>query len=127
MSAPVVVVTGSTRGIGFHLASAFLQRGAKVVISGRTDTAVTKAVDALSGSVPGDVAGFSCDVTVAEQVEALLRSSEDRFGPVDIWINNAGTCNRIRPFEELSANELADVVNINIRGAQNGTLVALRA
>ncbi|MFO0553619.1 MAG: SDR family oxidoreductase [Polyangiaceae bacterium] len=126
----VVAITGSTRGIGFHLAKAFLERGCKVAVSGRTERAVADAVDQLAkerGELRASLAGVACDVTDGAAVDALLTATEARLGPVDIWINNAGTCNRIRPIEELSAAELGQVVDINVKGNMHGTLTALRA
>lgn len=123
----VVVVTGSTRGIGFGLAEAFLARGAAVMVTGRSDSAVENAVRALSGKPGGrNVHGQACDVTDATELQRLWDEAYARFGRVDHWINNAGTCNAIKPYAELSALEIASVLDTNVRGAMNGSLVALQ-
>src|SRR5688572_27871885 len=119
----VVVITGSTRGIGFGLARAFLERGCSVVVSGRTTEAVARSIERLGG---GDrLAGRACDVSDAGQVQALWDEAVRAFGRVDHWINNAGTCNRLRPFVELSPEEIAEVVQANVLGTMNGSHVAL--
>lgn len=123
----IVVVTGSTRGIGHGLADAFLARGGSVVITGRTQRAVDEAVTSLATRHPRErILGHACDVTDAARVQSLWDATVERFGAVDHWINNAGTCNAIRPYTELSAEEIASVLDINVRGAMNGSLVALK-
>lgn len=118
----VVVVTGSTRGIGLGLAEAFASRGCRVVVSGRTPNAVAEAVRKI-----GERAiGVPCDVSVAAQLEALWEAAVAKHGRVDVWINNAGFCNPIRPFEELSHEQIESVVDANVRGTMLGSHVALR-
>src|SRR5437868_1872544 len=87
----VIVITGSTRGIGLGMAREFLQRGQQVVISGRTPDSTANAVTQLSASYADRVVGQPCDVGDYAQVEALWDAAVARFGRVDIWINNAGT------------------------------------
>jgi NADP-dependent 3-hydroxy acid dehydrogenase YdfG len=66
-----VVITGSTRGIGYSLAEAFLERGCGVVISGRSSGAVNQVISKLAGSYTADLLyGFACDVTDFIQVKA---------------------------------------------------------
>ncbi len=84
----VVVITGATRGFGHALARALLARGAKVVISGRQQETVAAAAAALASE--GSVAGVACDVSVAAEVNALARAAVERFGRIDVWVNNAG-------------------------------------
>jgi NAD(P)-dependent dehydrogenase (short-subunit alcohol dehydrogenase family) len=118
----VVVITGSTRGIGRALARAFLERGCSVVISGRSEVAA-----AVAEMASERVAGHACDVTDAAQVQALWDAAVRAFGRVDCWINNAGTANRVRPTTELDPGELARVVEINLVGAMYGSRIALAA
>ena len=90
-SMKTIVITGSTRGIGYGLADAFLKLGCSVAISGRTQRNVDVAVANLSASHrPEQLMGFACDVARFEQVRALWNTTIVRFGKVDIWINNAG-------------------------------------
>src|SRR5262245_47710817 len=94
MSAPTVVVTGSTKGLGLGLARSFLDLGANVVVSGRGGDSVEAACAALRERFPeARILGRACDVGVYTDVRALWDAACDRFGAVDVWVNNAGTSN----------------------------------
>ena len=122
-----IVVTGSTRGIGYGLADSFLALGCAVTVSGRTSEAVEKAVARLSTKHKADrVFGHPCDVTDFEQVQALWDTAKAHFGKIDIWINNAGIGNSQMSFWELPAERIQAVVNTNLIGAMYGSKVALR-
>jgi NAD(P)-dependent dehydrogenase (short-subunit alcohol dehydrogenase family) len=122
-----IVITGSTRGIGYGLADAFLALGCNVVISGRKPEAVEEAAARLAqGHKTEQVLGQSCEVTDYAQVEALWDASTLRFGRVDIWINNAGLANILTPFWELDPQEIDNVVRTNVIGAMYGCKVAIR-
>ena len=121
-----IVITGSTRGIGYALAYAFLKKGCRVVISGRKQSSVDAAVKTLKDEFPSEqVAGFYCDVTVFNQVKRLWENSVKKFGSVDIWINNAGISNSQNPPWDLSAEEIECVVKTNMIGEMFGTKVAI--
>jgi NAD(P)-dependent dehydrogenase (short-subunit alcohol dehydrogenase family) len=123
----VIVITGSTRGIGLGLADAFLARGCQVMVSGRKPETVAEAVGQL-GQKHGvqNIAGQACDVSDYAQVEALWKAAAARFGRVDIWINNAGMGNMLTPFWELDPHKMRQVVEANVLGAMHGCSVALR-
>lgn len=122
-----VVITGSTRGIGLGLAEAFLTRGCRVFISGRKQETVDQAVDHLAKPYGLErVAGQACDVTDYAQVEALWEAAVQAFGPIDIWINNAGIGNILTPFWELEPDLMKSVVETNLLGTMYGCRVALR-
>ena len=122
-----VVVTGSTRGIGFGLAEAFLAQGCHVIISGRRDDAVQEAVSALRQSlVNSDVAGFPCDVRDEHQVQTLWDQACASMGQVDIWVNNAGISGMQGKIWELPYDHLRAVIETNILGAILGSQVAAR-
>lgn len=84
----VVVITGSTRGFGHVLARLLLEKGARVVISGRAQERVDEAIARLQAY--GTVSGLACDVRDAAQVYALARHAIQHFGRIDVWVNNAG-------------------------------------
>jgi NAD(P)-dependent dehydrogenase (short-subunit alcohol dehydrogenase family) len=122
-----VVITGSTRGIGYGLADAFLNLGCAVTISGRTEVSVGGAVTKLSEKYEADrILGQPCDVTHIEQVEALWDAALAHFGKIDIWINNAGINHPRRDFWEHSPKRIQAVVDTNLVGAMYGSQVALR-
>jgi len=121
-----IVITGSTRGIGYHLADAFLARGCQVVVSGRTAEAVAQAVADLSARhEAGRVSGHPCDVTCFEEVQALWDAAQARFGTVDVWINNAGIGHAQTDFWDYSPALIQAVVETNVTGAMYGARVAL--
>jgi NAD(P)-dependent dehydrogenase (short-subunit alcohol dehydrogenase family) len=121
-----VVITGSTRGIGYSLASAFLERDCAVTISGRTTEAVNEAASKLSAKYNAElIFSFACDVTDFVQVQQLWERAKDHFGRIDIWINNAGTATPMMKFWELSPEQYVDVVHTNLIGTMYGSKVAL--
>ncbi len=122
-----VVVTGSTRGIGYGLVDSFLALGCAVTVSGRTSKAVEKTVAELSTKHTAErVFGCPCDVTDFEQVQALWDKAKAHFGRIDIWINNAGQGNPQMNFWELEPERIQAVVSTNLIGAMYGSKVALR-
>jgi NAD(P)-dependent dehydrogenase (short-subunit alcohol dehydrogenase family) len=126
MTAKTIVITGSTKGIGYGLAEEFLKAGHNVVVSGRRQDTVDRAVSALKAlATAGRAVGVACDVADFAQVENLWRQATKVFGRIDIWINNAGLINRYRPLTDLDpARDIAVVIETNLSGAMNGTRVA---
>jgi len=123
----IVVITGSTRGIGYGLVDAFLDSGCAVVISGRTQEAVAKAIAVLTMKhEAAQLFGQPCDVTDFAQVHALWEAARTHFGRVDIWINNAGIAHPQEKFWELSPERYNAVVSTNILGTMYGSRVALQ-
>ena len=121
-----IVITGSTRGIGFGLADAFLSLGCNVTISGRSGERVEKALKDLAAKYPPErVFGQACDVTQFDQVQALWEASQKRFGRVDIWINNAGLANNSMAFWKVPPEQARQVLETNLLGACYGAKVAL--
>ena len=123
----IVVITGSTRGIGFSTADAFLELGCAVTISGRSQGAVDKALADLAEK-HGDerIHGCPCDVTKLDQVQALWDSAVTRFKKVDIWINNAGIGNQTQPLWEVSTDTFREILDTNVIGSLHGVKVAIK-
>jgi NAD(P)-dependent dehydrogenase (short-subunit alcohol dehydrogenase family) len=121
-----VVITGSTQGLGYGLADAFLGFGCSVAVSGRTQRRVDDAVAKLSiVHGPERIAGFVCDVTQPGEITALWNGAHDRFGTVDIWINNAGANTGRLPLWELPPESMQAAVATNLTGAMIGSSVAI--
>lgn len=121
-----VVVTGSTRGIGYGLADAFLGLGCAVTIGGRAQASTDEAARKLAEKHDADrILGHACDVAQYEQVQGLWDAAQERFGRVDIWINNAGLSHRAVPVWELDPEQIQAVVQTNITGTIYGTSVAM--
>ena len=111
----VVVVTGSTRGIGRAIAYACAKEGAQVVISSRTAPAVDKVVSEFKDEGFA-VSGMVCDTSKASDLEKLFQHSKDNYKRVDAWINNAGVSGGYQPLDEFEENELQTVIDINVSG-----------
>lgn len=79
-------ITGCSTGLGRSLAQALLERGENVVVTARDESKVQDLVDAF----PTSALALALDVTVADQVSAAVRAAEERFGGVDVLVNNAG-------------------------------------
>ncbi len=122
-----IVITGSTRGIGFGLADAFLALGCQVMISGRAQASVDRAVaDLAARHAAGRITGFPCNVTHIQELQALWDAARARFGDVDIWINNAGVSNARNDYWDLDPQDARCVIETNVIGSMYGCTVALR-
>jgi len=128
LGSKVVVITGSTQGLGFGYAQAFLQRGHHVVVSGRTQAAVDAAIDRLEGDAvvgAGAAIGQACEVSDLAQVQALWDFAVRSFGPVDIWLHNAGYARTGVSFAATAPEEIAAMVRSNVIGSMNSAQVAV--
>lgn len=122
-----VVITGSSRGIGKGLALEFLRRGHKVVVNGRSEASVGRAVAALRAEAdPGDrLIGVAARVDDYAEVQHLWDQAAASFGGVDIWINNAGISNSRKLIGDLDPQEITNVNRSNLLGTMFAAKVAL--
>lgn len=128
MGSKVVVITGSTQGLGFGYAQAFLQRGHHVVVSGRMQSGVDAAIDRLEADTvvgAGAAIGQACEVSDLAQVQALWDFAVRGFGPVDIWLHNAGYARTGVSFAATKPEEIAAMVRANVIGSMNSAQVAV--
>jgi NAD(P)-dependent dehydrogenase (short-subunit alcohol dehydrogenase family) len=122
-----IVITGGTRGIGYGLAEAFLARGAAVMINGRSSQSVTQAQEKLARlASPDRIHGCAGSVANLDAVERIWTATEDRWGGVDIWINNAGLGHDMEPAWEAPPERMEAVVRANVLGTMYGSRVAMR-
>jgi NAD(P)-dependent dehydrogenase (short-subunit alcohol dehydrogenase family) len=122
-----VVITGSTSGIGLGMAREFLARGCQVTISGRSVSRLDAAAASLAVTYDGSLfQSVLCDVSRYSQVEGLWKAARDRFGRVDIWINNAGSGHAETMIWDYSPELVRDVVDSNVIGAFYGTMAAAK-
>ena len=110
----IALVTGASYGIGFALASAFAEAGAKIVFNDINQDFVDKGLAAYKEKGI-DAHGYVCDVTNEEQVNAMVAQIEQEVGPVNILVNNAGIIKRI-PMHEMTAAEFRQVIDIDLNG-----------
>ena len=120
----VAVITGGTRGIGRGIAEAFAAQGAAVVISGKSREKGERALDEMG---VGDRAMFMpCDVRRQEDVNNLIDQAAQRYGSVDIMVNNAGGSDRFALVHEMSDEAWQNALDFNLNAAFWGTRRALR-
>lgn len=120
-----VLITGSTRGIGFGLAQRFIEAGLRVTINGTTQNGIQEAISELSSKYPSArVQGYVCDVSNYSEVENLWEKAIKQFGNIDLWINNAGIDQSRKLVWEMNETEISQIVDINIKGVMNGSTVA---
>ena len=125
LTGKVVVITGSTRGIGRAMAEACAAEGATVVVSSRTAAAVDETVAALVAA-GGSASGAGCDVTRAEDLDALLAHAIETHGRVDVWVNNAGMSLGMRRHVDTAPDEDELIVRTNLLSVMNGSRIAVR-
>ena len=116
-------ITGGAIGFGRAFARALVAEGASVVLADiDVDTAEQTATELVSSG--GGAISVECDVADADQVDAAVVTTIDRFGGIDIVINNAGLhlTKYNRPFGELSRGEVRDLFDVNVMGVINVTL-----
>ena len=118
----VVVITGSTTGIGFSLARQFGREGASVVVSGLPTDDVAGAIAAL-GEEGITAAGTECDVTRREDVEGLAEFTWQTFGTADVLVNNAGISIAPSPLIDLDLDDFRRLYEVNVYGVLNGIQV----
>jgi 3-oxoacyl-[acyl-carrier protein] reductase len=117
----VVLVTGSSRGIGAETIKAFGARGARCVVNYVADAQNGNKADAEN--VAGGLAEplvIECDVTNPEQVEAMMKQTAEGFGGLDILVNNSGII-RDRTMKKMTLQEFESVVRVNLAGTFNVT------
>lgn len=115
----VVVITGGTKGFGRAMAELFVSEGAKVVICSHHKENAEKAAGEI-GAV-----GMYADVTRENELTNLAEAAQNKFGRIDIWINNAGVwMNGLA--EESSMEKVREMFEVNVMGTINGSRVALR-
>ena len=125
MKKKTIVITGSTRGIGLEMATEFSRLGHQIVINGRSEEGVSRVAADLVKLNP-DVAGVPGSVSDERTHRMIAEHAMNRFGKIDIWINNAGIPQPYNPFIELKDTEIKDLLDINIYGLVTGTRIAMK-
>ena len=121
-----IVITGSSRGIGYGLAESFLQHGCCVTLNGRSADSLARAAGELANRHgPESIAYHAGDVTRTSDLEELWTAAAAEFGHVDIWINNAGVGHPLQMVWDLPEKTVEQVLDIDIRGTVLGSRVAI--
>ena len=121
----VAVITGGTRGFGLAIARAYAREGAAVVVTSRSAEAVGQAAETLRAQ-GGRASGITCDVSDLQQVQALSAHAHAEFGPIDIWVNNAGLAGVYGPTVHIAPASFVSVTETNILGTYYGSLTAMQ-
>ena len=112
-TSPTVVITGASSGIGLGLAQAYLGRGFNVVANARTAERLAAAAEQLGN--PVRLLGVAGDIGRRDTAQQLVERAVERFGQVDVLVNNAGIFNA-KPFVEYTEDELEHMVATNLKG-----------
>lgn len=112
----VAIITGGSMGIGLGIVKVFLKYGAKVIILDYSDT--TNAVTEELRSGGNTVDGYQVDVRDAGKVAQIVEQVKEKYGQIDVLVNNAGTI-RLKPFLETSLDDRDVQFDINIKGIWN--------
>ncbi len=120
-SGKVVLVTGSSRGIGAEMIRAFGKRGAQCVVNYVADAQEQNKTDATNvANELNEPLVIECDVTQPAQVEAMMKQIQDWRGGLDILVNNSGII-RDRTIKKMSMEEFESVMRVNLIGTFNVT------
>ena len=114
LSGKVAIVTGAADGIGRASALAFARHGATVVLADVQDALNREAADQVKQETGQDCIAVTCDVSIDDDLKALLQTTIDRYGQCDILLNNAGII-VTGDVLDLDPNDFDRVLNVNLR------------
>ena len=116
-----VAITGASRGIGAAAGRAFAQAGANVVLMARNGDAIAK----LAGEIGNTALAVPCDVARFWKVEAALNAAREKFGSLDVLVNNAGVIEPVARMAKADPEAWSHVIDINLKGVFYGMRAAL--
>jgi meso-butanediol dehydrogenase / (S,S)-butanediol dehydrogenase / diacetyl reductase len=116
----VAIITGAARGIGLAAAKRLGAEGARVVIADLNAEAAEKSAGNVRQAGAPDALGTACDVSSEAQVAATVKAALDRFGRLDVVVNNAGLMT-FKSLEDLTPEDWQKVLNVDLFGAVHFT------
>lgn len=124
----VVVITGGTKGLGKALAFSFLREGLKVVVCSRNEDELKNLVSPVDELRPRDarILGIKADVTKESELQNIVDIVKEKFGRLDIWINNAGIWLPHGFAEDFDMEKVKNMFDVNVFGLMNGSRVAIK-
>ncbi len=108
------LITGGTRGIGRATAEAMARAGAEVVVSSRKEDACAETAKAIQAA-GGKAVGIACNVSHADQIEALVAKSLDAFGKIDILVCNAAVNPYMGPLKDINDDAFDKILDTNVK------------
>ena len=111
----VAVITGAGRGIGRAIALAYAREGARLALAARSDSELEEVVSEVSG-MGAEAVAIRTDVTSQIATGRLARRTVERFGRIDVLVNNAGISGPIGPLQENDIEDWVNTVNVNLTG-----------
>ena len=124
LTGQTAVVTGGAQGLGYAIAAKFISEGARVVLGDLDLPATEAAAKELAGSAKDPVAlAVRSDVTDAADVEALVNTAVERFGGLDIMVNNAGIT-RDATLRKMTEEQFDQVIAVHLKGTWHGLKAA---
>lgn len=112
----VAIVTGCSGGLGVQMAKALANQGANIVVVARRQNLIEEVANNISKEFGVETLPVRCDITSTEQVEAMVDTVLEKFGKVDILINNAGT-GAVAPAEDITDEQFENEMNIDLFGS----------
>ena len=111
----VVIVTGGSRGLGRAMSLGFAREGAKVVVASRKLASCQDVVALIEGE-GGTALAHAAHMGDVANLDALIEASYERFGRVDVLVNNAGTNVAFGPLSEITTKAFDKMVDVNLKG-----------
>lgn len=124
LSNKVIVVTGASAGVGRAIVDELAKEGAKIGLIARGEEKLLSTVEEVR-KLGGDAIACAVDVSDLDQVEEAAKIIEEKFGPIDIWINNA-MVTMLGRVKDIKSDEVRHVMDVNYIGSVNGVMVASR-
>lgn len=115
LTGQVAIVTGCSGGLGVQMARALANQGCNIVPIARRMEKLEEVAAELRKDFGVEVLSIRCDITVTEQVEAVVKQTMERFGRIDILINNAGT-GAVAPAEDITDEQFDNEMQIDLFG-----------
>ena len=122
----IAVITGGTRGIGYATVKKFLENGAKVVLFGSRQETVDKALASLNEENPEwEVSGAWPNLLDADEVAEEIGKIKEKYGRIDILINNAGISDSTK-IDDYTSEKFAKIMQLNVNAIINGIMPVVK-
>src|SRR5438477_2406633 len=120
----VVLITGGSRGLGLEMARQFGAQGCPVILCARDRDELARAAQDLEARGIVETHMFECDITDRSQVEQMVAAAVERFGHIDVLVNNAGVI-QVGPIEQMTVEDFESAMSVMFWGTLYATLAAL--